>query len=336
MKNNEAKEGIMGYEKNKPNKYFNVALEKLFFDSTISYPYDADNNATIAKVYPYSNENIADVYAGMDLRGKRVLTVGSSGDQLFEFVCKGCRAVVLIDANILSQPFIELKIAAIKNLSMFEFMDYLTKENIFKHRYYWKVCNDLSPKSREFWDNAMLEYEPKIRETIVNNMVHNNFAINDRKFVNYLKSMTVYETLRNNLSSCKINFINSAFNDFDKKSRGKYDLIVLSNISDYIETNNFFSTVDSLGKSRLNDGGKMQVYYAFLEIPRYTGGFVDSLKESFGIQCGNVSGMEKKSINALRDRSLVGDNVKATTILLDKEFFDTYTFVGTKEYQLEN
>lgn len=74
----------------------------------------------------------------------------------------------------------------------------------------------------------------------------------------------------------------------------------------------------------------MQIYYAFLDIPRFTNNFVKSLKKSFAIPAGEIKGFNQKSISALTNR----EGLNATTIILDKEFFDIYTCQNSSEEEM--
>jgi 16S rRNA C1402 (ribose-2'-O) methylase RsmI len=80
-------------------------------------------------IYTFSNENLDHLFKKVNVKGKKVLTVGSGGDQAIYSIYKGAREVDLIDANVLTKAIVELKLAAIKafDLNIFcEFMQVLT------------------------------------------------------------------------------------------------------------------------------------------------------------------------------------------------------------------
>ena len=116
------------------------------------------------RIYPFSNENIGEFLEGFDLEGKSVITVGSSGDQVLNAVYRGATDVTLFDANIFARYYVELKIAAIKNLSLEEFLKYFTSDNILDWKYYSKVSHDLSDEAKLFWDTLMLELDEENKE----------------------------------------------------------------------------------------------------------------------------------------------------------------------------
>ena len=96
----------------------NIPLECFldgYFNGT-AYGVDYLNSAT-NKVYRTSNELLDSIFKNFDINGKNVLTVGSSGDQIFYSLLSGAKKVRFVDADIYAVPFIEYKKALIKNLT---------------------------------------------------------------------------------------------------------------------------------------------------------------------------------------------------------------------------
>ena len=58
---------------------------------------------------------------GINLKNKRVLTVGSSGDQLLTFSLMGSRDVTIMEANPLTPFFVALKLEALQALTRIAF-----------------------------------------------------------------------------------------------------------------------------------------------------------------------------------------------------------------------
>ena len=71
------------------------------------------DNYTPGKVYAFSNENLDDLFNKLDLKDKKVLTVGSSGDQALYSLLYGAKDITIADLNIYTKPFVEFKIAEI-------------------------------------------------------------------------------------------------------------------------------------------------------------------------------------------------------------------------------
>ena len=92
---------------------FNYPLDELL--EYLENPNICVSNVT-KQAYLFSNENLKEYFSKFNFNGKSVATVGSSGDQALNAVYYGSNRVVVIDGNPLSKSFIELKIAAIKNL----------------------------------------------------------------------------------------------------------------------------------------------------------------------------------------------------------------------------
>ena len=67
---------------------------------------------------------------------------------------------------------IELKIAAIKNLSMNEYLDYINDKNIFNKEYYNKISKDLSFEVKNFWDFFInkidINKDDKLKQKVTN------------------------------------------------------------------------------------------------------------------------------------------------------------------------
>ena len=114
------------------NPDFSPELEDLLFaetDNLIKKFYgkvrSADlNGYTTNKVYKFSNENLYKLMNKLNRQFKKVLTVGSSGDQAIAAIANGAEEVVIADLNMYTKMFTELKIAAIKNLNHAEFKSY--------------------------------------------------------------------------------------------------------------------------------------------------------------------------------------------------------------------
>jgi len=83
--------------------------------------------------------------------------------------------------------------------------------------------------------------------------------------VNYISSQENYNKLQDILRKgyFTLNFIRSDISNFDEVLDGKFDVIMLSNIYDYVDHYNFCRHAKDLYNSRLNPGGVMQVDYSF-------------------------------------------------------------------------
>lgn len=261
----------MGY-----NITYNQNLEehdalKLLTSKVMRVPYDSDNpNATTDALFSFSNENLEEIFKNRNLKNKRVATVGSSGDQVLYSILKGCTDVTLIDANPFTLPYLELKLAAIKNLSYAEFLDYFNFENILNHKYYSKISHDLSDYSKVFWDEIFMNTDSSngLLQTIPYKLFQSVCTYGDfvgtRDAMRFCSNKKHYECLKGCLEKdVNIEFIKSDFESFHKNLNGRYDLILLSNIYDYVDPIIFNNEVKKLKYYNLKTLGEMQIHYDF-------------------------------------------------------------------------
>lgn len=240
----------------------NNALEQIL---AIDYVDEKDKiNTTTEYAYPFSNEPLYKEFEHLDFKGKSVATVGSSGDQLLTAIFGGAKKVTLIDGCQIAQPIVELKIAAIKNMDYFEFMDYWEELDVLNYNVYSKISHCLSDKSKLFWDTLILDYIDDISE-----LKYKLFHLPVKETLYYACNSFIYDNednfkiLKKKLEKCGIKFITTEFHNFDKKLKGKYDYIFLSNIYDYVKSDEYYEVVNKLYKNNLNEKGKMQIDFQF-------------------------------------------------------------------------
>ena len=218
-------------------------------------------------IYTFSNENLDHLFKKLNVKGKKVLTVGSGGDQAIYSIYKGAREVDLIDANVLTKAIVELKLAAIKafDLNIFcEFMQVLTHggeklRDGYLERAYRKLSAYLPKDVQLFWDNVFLYSTPEFLE---NRFIHMFVSTGGYQYSEFYNNERCYNKLKKKLlkGDVKINYIFAEFRDFPEETQKKYDVILLSNIKDYIHDDTEFSdVVEKLYRKRLNWGGMIQV-----------------------------------------------------------------------------
>ncbi|MBE5735760.1 MAG: DUF3419 family protein [Clostridiales bacterium] len=258
---------------NQPNYYEDIEYDYLT-DKVLYYASakrnDYDNNTT-ERCYPTTNEHL-DSFINkyyFDLTGKRVATVGSSGDQALVALQNGAKDVTIIDANAYSRAFIEYKIAMIKNFDYDTTTELLLDiGGLFHWSVYRKISHDLSEPTRQFWDKIILEQAGEHVSwcdngfddmDIERNMLHSHST----KKISIYQNEANYNKLRNILKSgdFELNFITADVYEFPDELQGKFDMILLSNIIDYVDIETFGYTVDRLYDNNLNPGGKIQVHY---------------------------------------------------------------------------
>lgn len=181
-------------------------------------------------VYLFTNENIyGTLRTAGDISGKKILTVGASGDHVFESYLLGAGDVHTFDINSNQKNVIELKNHMIRGLPYANFMDFFfDKRNFFNQkilipiksnfsddlRTFLKKCNGLDKRKNFKYRAAYTnEYNIKRLQYIAN---ENNYNI-------------VRDRLPEHIPFKHCDIAKSVYSITEK-----YDLILLSNIFSYL------------------------------------------------------------------------------------------------------
>lgn len=220
----------------------------------------------ITETYMFSNERLRTLFGEyLNVKGKSALVVGSSGDQALYSIYSGAKRVVLVDANIFTQAYVEFKMAAIKSLSYKDFIDTFWKYDgrfEINPQIYAKLSHNLSSKVQNFWDTMIIEgMEDKFPIFANINWYNSEWACDEDNFYK-LKHI-----LNNNKYS--LEFVYDDIRNYPRMSDEKFDLILLSNIYTY-ENEYMGSLIDELYEEHLNKGGAMQTF-SWLEVQKRFG-----------------------------------------------------------------
>lgn len=233
-----------------------------------------DNEST-SKCYVTSNEYLSEYLSKIKFRGKRVLTVGSSGDQALNAIFYGAKDVVVVDANPLARAYIEYKIALIKNFDEDSIIDLLSydRKNLFSSTTYKKLSHSLSKDVQELFDRIILESSDDWQDfdggPNCNNLQRNILQDYFSSHSDFYKNREDLEKLKDILTKGDYHLtIKQGFvKDFPKIVDGKFDVILLSNIKMYFnpirEALEFKIPLRKLYKNNLNDGGVIQFEYNY-------------------------------------------------------------------------
>ena len=231
--------------------------------------YSQSGNKTTEKAYSFTNENLKNFFNSeyIDVNGKRVLTVGSSGDQALNAIYYGAKSVDVVDMNIMTKLFIDLKTAMIKNLSFEDFEQYSVAFVDYIEKYYPKISHDLPPETQRFFDTILLNGD----FVWLNNFIRESGFRGASNSVIYT-DIDAYNSLQNKLLSgdYEINVIVGDIARFVDLTHGKYDLILLSNIYEYFAMHastdaggrfveEFYEAIENLYKNRLDKNGLIEV-----------------------------------------------------------------------------
>ena len=223
-------------------------------------------NDAIQNIYGYTNENLRQYIRLLNIAGGRVATVGSSGDQVLYSIFHDAEEVTLIDANPYCKPMVELKMSAIKNMSRDEFVRYWTYENVLQRGIYRDLLQDVSSRTREF-----LEVVEEARQysgyDCVAGIVVKPRSFNDWSKLSYSKACEFYDDeqtynlLKSKLEKNKVKYVYAELSQFHKKLEGKYSSILLSNVLDYVDEEDYCNAVENLRDNHLASDGTMQMHY---------------------------------------------------------------------------
>ena len=219
-------------------------------------------------VYPYSNENLDKLFSCVDVCGKDVLTVASSGDHAFYSYNNGANRVDLFDINILTKYYYYLRMWVIKYFDNFYFDNYkLSKKdesirnffNIFKitKRIYFDqysiknvtksfkyLLSLVVPTNEE--EKQALEYWEKVLDISIfkwgkggfGYFLKGTFFKDDTAKINKISDLS---NLREKIQyNNNFNFYNVDILDEEFSLNKKYDVIFTSNILDYHYDLNIF------------------------------------------------------------------------------------------------
>lgn len=230
---------------------------------------------TYSKIYSMTTENIYGFLKNYDLKNKKVLTVAASGDQRLNCYLLGASNVTCFDINPLAKLQLNLKDEALINLNYEKFIKFI---GIYSKKYgdYYKTLDDQI--FEELKDK--IDFETYL---LFNYIINENKNIKPRdiyfpfeneldkliKMNNYLEQDS-FNKLKKIMGHKKIDFIESNIKDLpDKLNNEKYDLILLSNISDYLyeiyptqQLLKYRELIDSL-YTHLNLYGTIQVGYIY-------------------------------------------------------------------------
>lgn len=172
--------------------------------------------------YLFTTENLRDTFAFENV--STALTIGSSGDHFFNAVFKGAKDIDCFDVNIFSKYITELKKTAIEHLSYDDFIQMFFEDN-----------KDIYTGIRQFLSIPCCYVGDLIFSPQKQRILKDMYIPNPQILYNcgYLKGEKEYNNLKKLLPGVNLNFILTDVQFLHKMLNKKYDLIHLSNISDY-------------------------------------------------------------------------------------------------------
>ena len=235
-----------------------------------------------SSIYKTTNENINhEPYIDALRNRRRVLSIIGSGDQIINAILFGAKNIVGIDISSFPKYFLSLKLAAIKTLKKEAYLNYFYGEQdvAFNLDLYELIRNELDEESRLFWDCQYNSFEPN---KIYNSKLFSSFgskklAIRHNPF---LKDNNFNE-LRKKIDSSSIELLNGNMFDVNKNNYDNFDLIILSNIINYV--NSFFNDRLTAQEFEQKMTDSMNKYKEYLKnLPLNNGGIALTYNINFG------------------------------------------------------
>lgn len=219
--------------------------------------------------YLFTTENIKDYVKAFDFNNSKVLTVTGSGDQALNVINHNAKSATCFDINQFANYTLALKVAAIKALNFLEFLNFFIEYNKFNYKQFIKIKKYLENDDYAFWNTLFENYSSEKIYKIFKADVYLKKYLQKTNYYCYLKN---YNLLKKQIIDCEIKTITTNIVDLEEKldEKNKYDFILLSNISLYINSiffgknaiNSFKELLLRLSEF-LNEDGKFLYAYEY-------------------------------------------------------------------------
>lgn len=253
------------------------------------------------QMYSFTTENINGYMPKFNLKGKTLLTVGSSSDQAINASLAGCNEITVCDICPLTKYFYYLKLSSLIVLDREEFLNFLCKtkyKNGIEYNPYF-----LTKKTFLIIKSALkkLDYESYyVWEYLFENYSRYEIEKLFRKDVNslesiiycnrYLKNDYNYNHTKEIVMNTLIKFVNRDISSakFDKS----FDNIWLSNVAQYLNSSKILSMIEN-SNNHLNSEGKILLCY-FWNTSMTIKGFPIEVFSKIESQKNKIPGILKK------------------------------------------
>ena len=224
-------------------------------------------------IYRFTNESI-ELYKNYLMNRKKVLSVTASGDQILNRILFGSKEIDSFDISRFPKYYFELKKAAIETLTRDEFIDFFVGkhlsslvgfiscykglENDKLKEYYSGFNNNMDKDYKEFWDEIFDIYD-------INQVFYSSLFFSDDCHFQALNPYLYdknYEKLQKNIKNAKVKHYIGDIRQISGMLNKEYDLVNLSNIINYIDSDEYKDILNNLS---LSDDGIALSYIPVLE-----------------------------------------------------------------------
>ena len=224
-------------------------------------------------IYRFTNESI-ELYKNYLMNRKKVLSVTASGDQILNSILFGSKEIYSFDISRFPKYYFELKKAAIETLTRDEFIDFFVGkhlsslvgfiscykglENDKLKEYYSGFNNNMDKDYKEFWDEIFDIYD-------INQVFYSSLFFSDDCHFQALNPYLYdknYEKLQKNIKNAKVKHYIGDIRQISGMLNKEYDLVNLSNIINYIDSDEYKDILNNLS---LSDDGIALSYIPVLE-----------------------------------------------------------------------
>ena len=213
-------------------------------------------------IYKTSNEDIRK-YQNFLSERENIFSITASGDQILNSILLGAKKVTACDISRFPNYFLALKIAAIKNLDLDDYINFFfsTDKNgrEFSYNYFEKLEGSLSCDDNIFWNSLFQFFEGDeiYKSMLFSHEVFNLESVKDRNL--YLEKDN-YNLLKKKINDVHIKYCCKDLASRKIKFDENYDLVNLSSIIYYGDLNFVDNYKKLLNSFNLNDDGAILTY----------------------------------------------------------------------------
>lgn len=200
---------------------------------TIYVPFQ-DEFSKYSQMYFSTTEKVKDYFLNLSFGKDRALSVLASGDQVFNLIYSGVKEIDTFDINLLTYFNFYFKYAIMKTFSFLEWEKLNEKGFCFPSN---QDFLDLLEQIKAYLPNDVYDYFYRLASipTFDLTSLYTKNRVNFNKDSNlYASDEKSYNKTKKNLESTVLNFYFGDASEISSKFKGNYDIIILSNIWDYL------------------------------------------------------------------------------------------------------